>query len=51
VSLKPDVLLGGSNDVIQALMRATNSIPIVYAGSTDPIGLGLIASFARQGAT
>lgn len=49
VALKPDVLLAGSTDVVQALTRATDSIPIVFAAINDPVGIGLVASFARPG--
>jgi putative ABC transport system substrate-binding protein len=49
VALKPDVLLAGSTDVAQAFMRATNSIPIVFAGANDPVSSGIAASYARPG--
>jgi putative ABC transport system substrate-binding protein len=50
VALKPDVLLAGATIVAQAFVRATDSIPIVVAGVSDPVGSGLIASYARPGA-
>jgi putative ABC transport system substrate-binding protein len=49
VARKPDVLLSGATDTAQALLRATSSIPIVFAALTDPVASGLVASFARPG--
>src|SRR5262249_20648893 len=49
VSLAPDVIVGTSTVVALALQRATSSIPIVMATSTDPIGLGLVNSLAKPG--
>jgi putative ABC transport system substrate-binding protein len=49
VALGPDVLFGGSTAYAQACKRATDSIPIVVANVTDPVGTGLIASFASPG--
>src|SRR5207248_1188535 len=48
VALKPDVLISGSSsgDVVQAYMRATESIPIVFAALNDPVGSGIVASYA-----
>jgi putative ABC transport system substrate-binding protein len=48
VALKPDVLVGSQVPSL-AFMRATDSIPIVFGGVADPVGLGLIASYARPG--
>jgi putative ABC transport system substrate-binding protein len=49
VAKKPDLLLTGTTEVVQALMRASDAIPIVFAGATDPIGAGIIASYAHPG--
>jgi putative ABC transport system substrate-binding protein len=49
VSLRPDVLLAGATPALIALQNATRSIPIVFANVADPVGQGLIASFARPG--
>jgi putative ABC transport system substrate-binding protein len=50
VALQPDVLVaGGGNDVTQALMSATRSIPIVMTAGSNPVGRGMIATHARPG--
>jgi putative ABC transport system substrate-binding protein len=49
VALKPDVLFGLGGDVTPFLSKATQTIPIVYAMSADPVRLGLAASLARPG--
>src|SRR5215831_3414371 len=43
------LLWTGSTDQVQALMPATASIPIVFAGANNPFGSGVIASYARPG--
>jgi len=50
VRLGPNVLLAGATPAVIALQHATRSIPIVFANVADPVGQGLIASFARPGA-
>jgi putative ABC transport system substrate-binding protein len=49
VASKPDVLIGGNTEIVTALKRATDSIPIVFLAISDPVGSGLIASYARPG--
>jgi putative tryptophan/tyrosine transport system substrate-binding protein len=49
VALQPDVILAISGPVTAALQRETRTIPIVFIGASDPIGMGLIASLARPG--
>jgi putative tryptophan/tyrosine transport system substrate-binding protein len=49
VSLQPDVLLAQGPGIAAAIQRETRTIPIVFAGSNDPIGAGFIASLARPG--
>src|SRR5262249_40908735 len=49
VSLAPHVIVSASTPGTLALQRATPSIPIVMAASTDPIGLGLVKSLAKPG--
>ena len=47
--LNPDVLVGITSPATAALQAETRTIPIVFAHVSDPIGSGLIASFARPG--
>jgi putative ABC transport system substrate-binding protein len=49
VRLKPDVILANSTPVVAALRGETRSIPIVFSGVSDPIGIGLVESLARPG--
>jgi putative ABC transport system substrate-binding protein len=49
VGLSPEVLVANSTAVVDALHRATNSIPIVFVMANDPVGHGHIASYARPG--
>jgi putative tryptophan/tyrosine transport system substrate-binding protein len=49
VRLKVDVLVTGTAAAIRTLQRATTTIPIVLAYSTDPVGNGIVASLARPG--
>ena len=49
VRLKVDVLVAAQTPAITAAKQATSQIPIVMAGSGDPVGTGLIASLARPG--
>jgi putative ABC transport system substrate-binding protein len=49
VRLKVDVIVADVTGMALALKKATSSIPIVMASSTDPVGAGLVASLARPG--
>jgi putative ABC transport system substrate-binding protein len=49
VDLQPDVLFGGSTSAVLALLRETRTIPIVFTNLSDPVGTGVVASFARPG--
>jgi putative tryptophan/tyrosine transport system substrate-binding protein len=44
-----DILFTNNPAPAKAAQMATNRIPIVFYGAGDPIGLGLIKSFARPG--
>jgi putative tryptophan/tyrosine transport system substrate-binding protein len=49
VGLKVDVIVAGNDVAIAAVKRETQTIPIVMAFSTDPVGTGFVASLARPG--
>ena len=49
VRLAPEVIVGNSTAVIDALHRETNSIPILFVLVNDPVGNGFIANYARPG--
>jgi putative tryptophan/tyrosine transport system substrate-binding protein len=45
-----DAILAWTTPSVIAARRATSTIPIIFVGVADPIGLGLVASLARPGA-
>jgi putative tryptophan/tyrosine transport system substrate-binding protein len=49
VGLQPDVILASSTPVTGALKHETLTIPIVFAGVSDPVGSSFVASLARPG--
>jgi putative ABC transport system substrate-binding protein len=49
VDLRPDAIFGQSTPAIGVLARETRTIPIVFAGVTDPIGSGFAANLAHPG--
>jgi putative ABC transport system substrate-binding protein len=49
VGLAPDVLLATSSPTARELKQATSTIPIVFAGVSDPIGDGIVTSLAKPG--
>ena len=49
VSLKVDVIVTATDPAIAAVKQQTQTIPIVMANSTDPVGTGFVASLARPG--
>jgi putative tryptophan/tyrosine transport system substrate-binding protein len=49
VALAPDVIVGQTTPVIQALRRATSSISIVMAAVNDPVDQGFVSSLAHPG--
>jgi putative tryptophan/tyrosine transport system substrate-binding protein len=44
-----DLIFAAEGTPAQAARQATSRIPIVFAGVGDPLGLGLVESFARPG--
>jgi ABC-type uncharacterized transport system substrate-binding protein len=49
VRLKVDIIVAEGTGSTSAAKKATSTIPIVMAESTDPVGTGLVASLARPG--
>jgi putative ABC transport system substrate-binding protein len=49
LALKPEVIFAAPTFVVTALHEKTRSVPIVFAQTGDPIGLGFVASWARPG--
>jgi putative ABC transport system substrate-binding protein len=49
VRLKVDIIIAEGTGSATAAKKATRTIPIVMAESTDPVGTGLVASLARPG--
>jgi putative ABC transport system substrate-binding protein len=48
-ALGPDVILGQSAAVVEALLSTTRTIPIVFLHVADPIAYGFVSSLARPG--
>jgi putative ABC transport system substrate-binding protein len=49
VGLQPDIILVGGGLGTVALQRETRTIPIVFAGATDPVARGIVARLDRPG--
>jgi putative ABC transport system substrate-binding protein len=49
VAQRPDVVLTYGGSAVQALQRTSTTIPVVIAGSGDPVKLGVVKSLARPG--
>ena len=49
VTLNPDVILSMTGTAALAARQATTKIPIVFARSDEPVGIGLVNSLARPG--
>jgi len=49
VALAPDVIMAAGNSAAGPLLRVTRTIPIVFTIVPDPVGAGLVDSFARPG--
>jgi putative tryptophan/tyrosine transport system substrate-binding protein len=50
IDLRPDVVLSQSTKVTGALVRDTQTIPIVFVNVADPVTSGFAANFAHPGA-
>jgi len=49
VQLRPNVILAQTTPVLRAVARETQTIPIIFAVVSDPIGGGFAASLTRPG--
>jgi len=49
VALAPNILVATATPGVLALQEATNTVPIVFVGVTDPVGAGLVNSLAHPG--
>ena len=49
VALAPDVILAVSALSMTALLQATRTVPIVFVGTSDPVGAGYVDSLSRPG--
>lgn len=48
-SLPVDVLVANSTPILRAVKAATTTVPVVFVQVADPVGDGLVQSFARPG--
>src|SRR6201982_3263347 len=49
VVLAPDIILASGTLSVAALQQVSRTLPIVFAGVTDPVGAGFVQSLARPG--
>ena len=49
VALAPEVVLAVGTVAVTALQHASRTLPVVFAGVSDPVGAGLVDSLARPG--
>lgn len=49
IAARPDVIFVQSTGFVATVARQTNTIPIVFANVSDPIGAGFVATMARPG--
>jgi putative ABC transport system substrate-binding protein len=49
VALAPDVILAAGALTLGPLQQASRTVPIVFAGVTDPVGAGFVTGLARPG--
>lgn len=49
VGLPVDLIVAHTGLIARAAQQATSTIPIVMEGSTDPVGMGMVASLAHPG--
>ena len=49
VALAPHVILASTTSAVVPLVQATQTLPIIFVGVIDPVGLGIIQSMANPG--
>jgi putative ABC transport system substrate-binding protein len=49
VALAPDVILAGGSQAATPLVQITQTIPVVFVHTPDPVGSGLVSSLAQPG--
>jgi putative tryptophan/tyrosine transport system substrate-binding protein len=49
ITLKPDLIIAEATPAVAAAQRATQTIPIIMAPASDPIGSGFVKSFTHPG--
>jgi putative tryptophan/tyrosine transport system substrate-binding protein len=49
INLKPDAILVGGRRTLSVLQEQTRSVPVVFAGITDPVEQGVVANLAHPG--
>jgi putative tryptophan/tyrosine transport system substrate-binding protein len=49
VALAPDVILAGGGSGAEVMLKATRTIPIVFAIVPDPVGAGIVERLSRPG--
>ena len=49
IALAPDVVLAGGGTSAEVMLKATRTIPIVFAIVPDPVGAGLVERMSRPG--
>ena len=49
IGLMPDVILVGSTTNLIAIQQATNTVPIVFVQTTDPVAQGFVPNLTRPG--
>ena len=49
IDLHPDLIIAVSTSATVPLRQQTTSIPIVFVGVSDPVGLGVVESLAHPG--